>query len=112
MNIHFTGRHMEVTDAIRTYATEKFDRIYRHYDKITSIQVIFSVEKVAQQVEAVLHIPGGEQIHAHSESEDMYTSIDLLADKIDSQVRKYKDKQKDHRDHRGHFEADRFEPEE
>jgi putative sigma-54 modulation protein len=97
MNINFTGRHVEVTDALRQYALEKIARIHRHYDKITSIQVTLGVEKLLQKAEAELHVPNGKTIFAESESSDMYASIDALAEKLERQVLKHKEKEKDHR---------------
>lgn len=93
MNVTFTGRHMDVTDALRQYASEKLDRLYRHYDKITNVHVIFGVDKLTQKAEATLHVPRGGMIHAQSESEDMYTSIDELFEKLERQVSKHREKE-------------------
>lgn len=93
MNVTFTGRHIEVTDALRQYATEKLDRLHRHYDKITNIHVILGVEKLLQRAEATLHVPRGGVIHAQSESEDMYSSIDDLFEKLERQVAKHREKE-------------------
>ncbi len=93
MNVTFTGRHIEVTDALRQYATEKLKRLHRHYDKITNIHVIFGVEKLIQRAEATLHVPHGGVIHAQSESGDMYGSIDDLFEKLERQVAKHREKE-------------------
>ena len=44
MNLNITGRHVEVTPAIREYVTSKLDRVIRHFDNVTSVTVILSVE--------------------------------------------------------------------
>ncbi|CAM4461257.1 MAG: Ribosome hibernation promoting factor [Legionellaceae bacterium] len=93
MNVTFTGRHIEVTDALRAYATEKLERLCRHYDKITSIHVIFDIEKLIQRAEATIHVPHGGIIHAQADSQDMYNSIDDLFDKLERQVAKHRQKE-------------------
>ena len=68
-----------------------FEKLERHFDHISNCQVTLEVEKVRQIAEATLHVVGGE-IHAKAENEDMYAAIDLLADKIDRQLLKHKEK--------------------
>ncbi|WP_251358050.1 ribosome hibernation promoting factor [Kangiella sp. TOML190] len=95
MQINLTGRHLEVTDPLKTFVNEKFARLERHFDHINNVYVILSVEKVRQIAEATLHVNGGE-LFANSEAEDMYAAIDLLVDKLDRQVIKHKEKMKRH----------------
>lgn len=97
MNIHLTGDNVEVTDALKQFTTEKFSRLQRHYDRIISANVIFNVQKMIQSAEATLNVPG-EPIYASSESDDLYSAIDLLVDKLDKQIKKHKEKNQDHRD--------------
>lgn len=97
MQINFTGHGMEVTTALRTFTQEKFDKLERHFDKITAINVIFDVEKLRQIAEATILVNKGE-LHASAESEDMYAAIDELVDKLDRQLIKHKEKMRDHRD--------------
>ena len=88
---------MEVTPALRVFTQEKFDKLERHFDKITAINVVFDVEKLRQIAEATILVNKGE-LHASSESEDMYTAIDILVDKLDRQLIKHKEKMRDHRE--------------
>lgn len=97
MQINFTGHRMEVTPALRTFTQEKFDKLERHFEKITAINVIFDVEKLRQIAEATILVAKGE-LHASSESEDMYTAIDILVDKLDRQLIKHKEKLRGHRE--------------
>jgi putative sigma-54 modulation protein len=99
MNIHLTGDGIELTEALRQFTAEKFLRLQRHYDHILDAHVVFNVEKMAQNAEATVHIPGG-PIHAHSESTDLYSAIDTLVDRLDTQIRKHKEKMLDYRDHK------------
>ena len=97
MQINFTGHRLEITPALREFTTNKLDRLQRHFDRITSINVIFDVEKMRQIAEATVFVSKGE-LHASSESEDMYSAIDSLVDKLDRQLIKHKEKMKNHRD--------------
>ena len=94
MQINLTGHRMEITPALRTFTQEKFDKLERHFDKITAINVIFDVEKLRQIAEATILVAKGE-LHTSSESEDMYTAIDILVDKLDRQLIKHKEKLRD-----------------
>ncbi len=91
MQITITGHQLEITDALRDYVNNKFSRLERHFDKITSIRVTMSVEKIQQKVDATVLIAGGD-INANAEHEDMYAAIDLLIDKLDRQLIKHKEK--------------------
>ncbi|WP_079434753.1 ribosome-associated translation inhibitor RaiA [Zoogloea sp. LCSB751] len=95
MNLNITGHHVEVTPAIREYVTTKLDRVIRHFDNVTSVGVILSVEKLRQKAEVTVHVRG-KDIYVENEDADMYAAIDGLIDKLDRQVLKYKDKTADH----------------
>ena len=95
MNINITGHHVEVTPAIHDYVTSKLDRVIRHFDHVTSVHVILSVEKLQQKAEVTLHVKG-KDIFADAINADLYASIDLLTDKLDRQVLKHKEKTSDH----------------
>lgn len=97
MKINFTGHRLEVTPAIRSFTEEKFNRLQRHFDKITAINVVFDVEKLRQIAEATILVAKGE-VHASSESEDLYAAIDTLVDKLDRQLIKHKEKITEHRE--------------
>jgi putative sigma-54 modulation protein len=95
MNLNVTGHHIEVTPALREYVTGKVDKVIRHFDHVTSVHVILSVEKLVQKAEITLHVKG-KDIYADSSDADLYAAIDKLIDKLDRQVLKYKGKQHDH----------------
>lgn len=95
MNLTITGHHVEVTPAIREYVNTKLDRVIRHFDNVTSVSVILSVEKLRQKAEVTLHVRG-KDIYVESDDADMYAAIDSMADKLDRQVLKYKAKNQDH----------------
>ncbi len=96
MNLNISGHHVEVTPAIRDYVIAKLGRVTRHFDSVIDVGVIMSVEKLQQKVEATVHVRG-KDIHVESIDADMYAAIDLLADKLDRQIVKHKEKVQDHR---------------
>jgi len=91
MQITISGHHVEVTPPLREYVLAKFDRLQRHFDQITNTDVTLTVEKLSQKAEATIHVSGAD-LFATAESEDMYAAIDLLADKLDRQLIKHKEK--------------------
>jgi putative sigma-54 modulation protein len=95
MQITITGHHVEVSPALRTYVSEKMQRISRHFDHVISINVILNVEKHRNDAEATLHT-AGKSLFANSSDDDMYAAIDGLVDKLDKQVRRYKDRLRNH----------------
>lgn len=98
MQLNVSGHHVEVTDSLRNYVSTKLERLERHFDRITNMSVILEVEKQRQKAEATIHVSGGE-IYAEAEHDDLYAAIDMLADKLDRQLIKKKEKSQD-RKHR------------
>jgi putative sigma-54 modulation protein len=96
MQITLTGHHVDITEALRGYVDSKFERLARHFDHVLNAHVVLSVEKLRQKAEATLHVNGG-KLFADSVHEDMYAAIDALADKLDRQVLKHKEKKNNHR---------------
>ena len=96
MNIQLTGRHIEITPAIREYTTGKFGKIKRHFDQVIDMNIILSVEKLKQKAEATIHV-SGKDLFVECEDENLYAAIDMLVDKLDRQVRRHKGKQADRR---------------
>jgi len=95
MQINITGHHVDVSPALRAYVTEKMQKLTRHFDQVNSINVILNVEKLQQHAEATVNA-GGRTIFATETAKDMYASIDGLIDKLDRQVRRYKDRITNH----------------
>jgi putative sigma-54 modulation protein len=95
MQINITGHHVDVTPALRAYVIEKMQKLVRHFDQVNSVHVILKVEKLQQHAEATVNA-GGRTLFATDTAPDMYASIDGLVDKLDRQVRRYKDRITDH----------------
>lgn len=95
MQLNLTGHHMDITPALRTYIESKFERLERHFEQMTNVHVILSIEKERQKAEATIHVNRG-KIYADSQHDDMYAAIDALIDKLDRQVKKHKEKLTNH----------------
>jgi len=95
MQLSLTGHHVDLTDPMRDYVNSKMERLERHFDHVTDVHVVLSVEKLRHKAEATLNLSGG-QLFADSEQADMYAAIDSLVDKLDRQIKKHKEKLTDH----------------
>lgn len=91
MQINLTGHHVEITSSLRDYVNTKFAKLERHFDNISNVHVVLTVEKINQIAESTVHLKGGE-VHAKATNNDMYASIDALIDKLDRQILKHKGK--------------------
>jgi putative sigma-54 modulation protein len=93
MNIQVRGDHLEITDALRDYAEKKIGRLDKYFDMPpeTAVNVTLSVEKDIHTVEVTMII-GGLILRAEENSPDMYASIDLVTEKLEKQIEKYKTK--------------------
>ncbi|MEO7760500.1 MAG: ribosome-associated translation inhibitor RaiA [Betaproteobacteria bacterium] len=96
MHLNLSGRHLDITPAIRSYVLEKLGRVTRHFDQVIDLNVTLCVEKLQQKVECSAHV-AGRDIHVEAIDADMYAAIDALADKLDRQVVKHKEKLTIHR---------------
>lgn len=96
MHIYVNGRNIEITDAIKAYVKEKIGKVANHYDQIQGIEVVLSVIKnpsaSGKHVAEVICKTNYGLIRVEEADDSMYASIDLLADKLDRQVKKLKDK--------------------
>ena len=95
MQYSVTGHHVDVSPALRDYVGQKLEKLERHFDHLTDIHCILTVEKLRHTAEATVHLTGG-TLHASSVNDDMYAAIDSLVDKLDRQVKKHKEKMNDH----------------
>jgi len=91
MNLNLTGVHLDITPAIRAYVVSKLERVNRHFDHVIDVNVVMTVEKLDQRIEANVHL-SGKDIHVQAHDGDMYAAIDGLIDKLDRQVIRYKER--------------------
>ena len=100
MNLTISGHHLEVSPALRSYVTNKMDRIMRHFDQVVDVKVLLSIEKQKekekrQRAECNIHVKGND-LFAESSHHDLYAAVDELVDKLDRQVVRHKDRVQDH----------------
>ena len=95
MQLNVSGHHVEITPAMRGYVESKIERLERHFDIVSNVHCILTVEKLRHKAEAKVNVNGG-TIYADNTEEDMYAAIDGLVDKLDRRVRKHKEKMVDH----------------
>ncbi len=105
MDITVAGHHVDVTPALRQYVETKLAKLERHFDHMTDVHCILTVEKLEHKAEATIHVTGS-TIHADAIEDNMYAAVDGLIDKLDRQVRKHKEKLTDH--HAREVERPRF----
>ncbi len=99
MQVTVIGRHIEATDALKQYAVEKFSRLDRYLPKTVQAVITLSVIKKVHHIAEAVIKSNGLLIQASEETEEMYSAIDLLVEKIERRVRKYKDKLVAHKHH-------------
>ncbi|HWY25330.1 MAG TPA: ribosome-associated translation inhibitor RaiA [Nevskia sp.] len=95
MNLNISGRHLALTQPLRSYVKDKLKRVERHFDHLIEASVILTVDKLEHKAEATLHARGA-NMHAAAIAPDMYAAIDGLIDKLDQQTRRFKEKIRDH----------------
>ena len=103
MQLSTTFRHMDASQAVREYAAEKLEKIRKYFNKDPiSAHAVFAVERGFHHVADInITLPNGILINAKETTEDMYSSIDLATARIERQVRKWKEKIRDHKPHGG-----------
>lgn len=97
MEITITARHMEVTEAMKDHARKRIEKLPRFYDRIQKVQLTMSVEQKNRQIaELVVSVPHGNDIVVSETAEDMYSALDLMMSRTERQLRKHKEKLKEH----------------
>jgi len=95
MQITITGKHIDVTDALKDYANERLSKLKKYIDKAT-ITLVLTVEKHRHISEVTINYSGGSS-HFSAETKDLYSAIDKMMDKVEKQFRKVKEKNADHK---------------
>ena len=98
MQVEIHGQQMEVTPALREYVDSKLQRLARHFERPFDVKVQLGLDKPDPVAEATVNL-AGKTLHADANAVDMYAAIDLLADKLDRLVIKYKEKHLPHASH-------------
>lgn len=91
--INITGHHVDVTPAIKDHINEKFSKLNRLSDQITTVQVTLMQDSKEQKAEATIHLPGKELFAAAVSDTRLFHAIDAMVDKLARQIDKHKTKQ-------------------
>jgi len=92
MQFAVTFRHMEPTEALKSYAKERMERVRKYLPDPISCHVVLSTERHNHRIDVTFQLHNGLSVAGHETTENMYSSIDLCIAKIERQVRKYKGK--------------------
>ncbi|MCU0844286.1 MAG: ribosome-associated translation inhibitor RaiA [Spirochaetes bacterium] len=96
MNITITGRNFEVTSDVREYSEKRIKKIEKYFNQLIEVLVVMNVQKLDHIVDILVN-GDGVQFYAIQKAGDMYSSIDLIIDKMEKQISRYKDRQSDHK---------------
>ncbi len=92
MQIEVSGRHLDITPAIREYATSKAQRLTKHYDRIHEISVIAHKHDSGHEAEIVVKVDHHDPVVSHHASDDLYACIDQAVHKAERQLTDLKEK--------------------
>ena len=96
MEITVTFRHIDASDSLKTYAEEKVSKMDKYFDFPVEAHIVLAVEKFRRSADVTLNV-NGTMIKGVVETEDMYSAIDQVMDKIEKQVKRYREKMRDRR---------------
>lgn len=91
------GRHIEVTDPVKAYLTERRDKLNRFFDRVHSLKIIISHDGANHTAEFIAHLVKGEMVVARGAAPDLFAAIDQASDRMEAQLRRYKEKLREHR---------------
>ena len=91
-----TGRHMDVTPALQRYIRARFERLERYDVSLDRLEIVLSVTKLQHTAEVVCSIRG-RRFQAKTSTREMYATVDQLVDRLDGQIRKYKERRTEHK---------------
>lgn len=91
MQLSVSGQEIKVTKALKDYAAAKLERMQRHFDALIDVKVVLGIEKLKHRADGTVKA-ARKTVHAVADAADMYAAIDALADKLEAQIRKHKEK--------------------
>lgn len=100
MQVKITGRHMSVTEAMKSYAEEKALKLIRFFDRIQEIRVVLDFDGARPMAEFIVDVERASDFIASQTDDDMYAAVDKVSDKIESQLHRHKERLRGH--HKGH----------
>ena len=105
MRVNITGRHMDMTDALRNYIEKKTSRLVKYHNRISDMEVVVEEEGNKKKVEIIIKVDHAEPFVVTERGEDMYACIDMSVDKIERQLKRFKEKSRIRKGRTGTAEA-------
>jgi putative sigma-54 modulation protein len=92
MQVVISGRHMSVSDDVKSYCSQKAERLTNFYDRVQSIEVILDGQNGAHSAELIVHADRTDPFIAQEQHADLHAAVDVVMDKVERQLRKHKEK--------------------
>lgn len=99
-NVTITARHMEITEAMKNYALEKVSKLERFGHRLIDATVTMDIQKIEHRVDIVVKVDNV-KLKSQASTNNMYVSIDMAVDKVETQLKKYKDRMINHHERNG-----------
>jgi putative sigma-54 modulation protein len=103
MKIKITGRHIDVSERLKDYAEKRISKLEKYFQQLIDIHLILYVEKLDHAAELVIN-GDSVQFHAREKAADLYSAIDLLVDKMETQIGRFKERIQSRKGHGPEFE--------
>ncbi len=102
-----TGRHMDVTEALRDYAEKKLERLQRYYNRISEIELVMDGDgpETAHEIELIVTVDHHSPFIIREAGADMYASLDTAVDRMERQLTRFKERTRQRKGHTGVGEA-------
>ena len=105
MRVNITGRHMDMTDALRNYVEKKTSRLVKYHNRISDMEVVVEEEGNKKKCEIIIKVDHAEPFVVTERGDDMYACIDMSVDKIERQLKRFKEKSRIRKGRTGTAEA-------
>lgn len=99
-NVTITGRHMNISEAMKDYALEKVSKLERYGHRIIDVAVTMDIQRIEHKVDIVVKVDNV-KLKSQASTNNMYVSIDMAVDKVETQLKKYKDRMVNHHERNG-----------
>ncbi len=101
MQINIIGRHWEVPDNLKSYILEKAEKLPKYYDRVMEVEVIVDGEPPERRIELIVSVAGHPSFVAEDRGEDLFACFDICFDKVERQLRRFKEKVRNRKHHPG-----------
>ena len=105
MRVNITGRHLEMTDALRQYVEKKTSRLVKYHNRISDMEVVVDEEGIHKKCEVIIKVDHAEPFVVTERGEDLYACIDTSVDKMERQLKRFKEKSRIRKGRTGTAEA-------